>query len=122
MITNDIITKSVDNVVTVVPSVTDSSDIAAVTSSSSSSTEREQIPVVSRSTHSQSIQEPLSTQPGHHTHGDVFTQEELFKNTGMNITFLHSRLIRCSCTCTLYLHIQYVHVYILTLYMLFSFI
>ena len=85
---NDIITKSVDNVVTVVSSVTDSSDTAAVTSSSSS-TEREHVPVVS--THSQSIQEPLSTQPGHHTPDDVFTQEELFKIIGMNIiTFLYS--------------------------------
>ena len=83
---NDIITKSVDNVVTVVSSVTDNSDTAAVTSSSSSSTGREHVPVVS--THSQSIQEPLSTQPGHHTPDDVFTQEEPFKITGMNITFL----------------------------------
>ena len=83
---NDIITKSVDNVVSVVSSVTDNSDTAAVTSSSSSSTERERVPVVS--THSQSIQEPLSTQPGHHTPDDVFTQEEPFKITGMNITFL----------------------------------
>ena len=108
---SDIITKCVDNVVTVVSSVTDSSDTAAVTSSSSS-TEREQVPVVS--TRSQRIQEPLSTQRGYHTPDDVFTQEELFKNTGMNITFLYFRLIRCKCT---------IHVYgILTLYMLFSFI
>ena len=96
-VNNDIITKSVDNV-TVVSSVTDISDTAAVTSSSSS-TEREQVPVVS--THSQSIQEPLSTQPGHHTPDDVFTQEELFIITGMKHTFVYSRLIRCSCTCIL---------------------
>ena len=82
---NDIITKSVDNVVTVVSSVTDNSDTAAVTSSSSS-TEREHVPVVS--THSQSIQEPLSTQPGHHTPDDVFTQEELFKIIGMNYYYI----------------------------------
>ena len=95
---NDIITKSVDNVVTVVSSVTDSSDTAAVTSSSSS-TGREHVPVVS--THSQSIQEPLSTQPGHHTPDDVVTQKELFKITGMNVTFVYSRLIRSTCTCIL---------------------
>ena len=83
---NDITTKSVDNVVSVVSSVTDISDTAAVTSSSSSSTERERVPVVS--THSQSIQEPLSTQPGHHTPDDVFTQEELFKIIGMNYYYI----------------------------------
>ena len=82
---NDIITKSVDNVVTVVSSVTDNSDTAAVTSSSSS-TGKEHVPVVS--THSQSIQEPLSTQPGHHTPDDVFIQKELFENTGMNNYFI----------------------------------
>ena len=80
----DIFTESVDNVVNVVSSVTDSSDTAAVTSISSSSTEREHIPVIY--THSQCMQEPLSTQPGHHKSDDVFTQE-LFKNTGMNILF-----------------------------------
>ena len=95
---NDIITKSVDNVVSVVSSVTDNSDTAAVTSSSSS-TEREHVPVVS--THSQSIQEPSSTQPCQHTPDNVFTQEELFKITGMNIIFVYFRLIRCTCTCIL---------------------
>ena len=84
-VNNDIITISVDNVVTVVSSVTDSSDTAAVNSGSSisgSSTGGEHVPVVS--THSQSIQEPLSAQPGHHAPDDVFTQDQLFENTGMN--------------------------------------
>ena len=96
--TNDIITKSVDNVVTVVSSVTDSSDTGAVVSS----TGREQVPVVS--THSQSIQEPLSTQPGHHSPENVFTQEERFQNTGMNVTLKINNMY-------IYLHVQYMCTY-----------
>ena len=86
------------------------SDTAAVTSSSSSS-EGELVPVVS--THSQSIQEPLNTQPGHHSSEDILMRKEPFKNTGMSVTLKIDNMYMY-----VYLHVQYM----CTLYMWFSFI